>query len=69
MKREKVYETENIVIYAKKPEVGEEANVADDCISAACTFAHKFAFHLKDPLKFLQAFREETEKEVGTLFK
>ena len=68
MKRQKVFETENVVIYAKVPEIGQEANAADDCIHAACTFAHQFAFHLKDPLKFLQAFRDEAHKEIATLF-
>ncbi len=64
MKREKIYETKNIVVYAKKPEIGEEAKCADDCIEAAIFCAISFAYNLQTPMKFLRAFAENSTKNI-----
>lgn len=66
MKKEKVYESDNIIIYSKKPEVGREADAASDCIHAATIFAAAFASHLKEPIYFLQDFRRDAIGRITT---
>jgi hypothetical protein len=53
MKKEKIYEDENIILYSKKGiEHGYEAEAADSTFCAALIGYKTFASHLKEPMKF-----------------
>ena len=66
MKKSKIYENNNIVIYYKKGEweVGQEADLADQIFVAALMGYLEFAKHLKDPKKFWVECKKEMRKTI-----
>jgi hypothetical protein len=67
MKREKIFDSVNVTVYANQPEVGKEADAATDLMYCAFQLAKQFSFHLKEPEKFLVSFRKEMNKESKRL--
>ena len=66
MKKYKIYENNDIVIYYKKGEmeVGQEADLSDQVLVAAMMGYLEFAKHLKDPLSFWRKCKKEIRKTI-----